>query len=58
MQLTALHERTAQLPSLVFARPPDSETFGRNTHSAMQLGVFEGIRGLVRALVERYADAR
>lgn len=58
MQLNALHEHTAQLPSIVFARPPDSDTFGRNTHSAMQLGVFEGIRGLTRALVERYTDAR
>ena len=57
MQLDALHGRTAQLPQLRFARPADDEAFGRNTEAAMQLGVFEGIRGLTQALVERYASS-
>lgn len=55
MQLDAMHARTAQLPQLAFARPSDAEAFGRNTADAMQLGVFEGVRGLVQALVERYS---
>lgn len=57
MQLDALHARTAQLPQLTFARPSDDEAFGRNTEAAMQLGVFEGLRGLTQALVERYASS-
>jgi type III pantothenate kinase len=57
MQLDAMHARTAQLPQLRFARPSDDEAFGRNTEAAMQLGVFEGIRGLTQALVERYASS-
>ena len=55
MQLDAMHARTAQLPQLKFERPADGEAFGRNTAAAMQLGVFEGIRGMTQALVERYA---
>ena len=55
MQLDALHARTAQLPQVKFERPADGEAFGRNTVAAMQLGVFEGIRGMTQALVERYA---
>ena len=55
MQLDALNARTAQLPQVKFERPADSEAFGRNTVAAMQLGVFEGIRGMTQALVERYA---
>ena len=57
MQLNALHQHTTQLPRLEFARSPDDHVFGRNTHDAMQLGVFEGIRGLACALVERYSQA-
>ena len=54
LQLDSLHGRTAQLPQVAFARPGD-EPFGRNTVDAMRLGVFEGIRGMVQALVERYS---
>lgn len=57
MQLDAMHARTAQLPQLSFARPSDEEAFGRNTADAMMLGVFEGIRGMVQALSERYATS-
>ena len=55
MQLDALNAHTAQLPKIKFARPSDEDAFGRNTVDAMQLGVFEGVRGLTQALVERYA---
>lgn len=56
MQLDALHAHTAQLPAIKFAPPKDDEPFGRNTETAMQLGVCAGLRGLVQALVERYAE--
>jgi type III pantothenate kinase len=57
VQLDSLHARTAALPKLRFERPSDEEAFGRNTVAAMQLGVYEGIRGLVQSLVERYATS-
>jgi type III pantothenate kinase len=57
LQLDSLHGRTAVLPQVGFARPRDDEPYGRNTIDAMRLGVFEGIRGMVQALVERYATA-
>lgn len=57
MQLDAMHARTAALPEVRFAAPEAGEAFGRNTVAAMRLGVFEGIRGGVRALVERYATS-
>lgn len=57
LQLDSLHGRTAALPKVDFARPRDDEPYGRNTVDAMRLGVFEGIRGMVQALVERYATA-
>ena len=56
LQLKALHEHTALLPRVAFAQPDLKEPFGRNTAEAMLLGVYEGIRGMVRRLVERYAE--
>lgn len=56
MSLRALHEHTAALPEIAFA-PPAHEAFGKDTREAMLQGVFHGARGLVRALVERYAEA-
>ena len=56
LQLKSMHEHTAQLPRVAFAQPDAGEPFGRNTASAMLLGVYEGIRGMVRRLVERYAE--
>lgn len=53
MQLDALHERTAQLPSVPFAAP--SGPFGRSTEQAMLHGVYHGVRGMVKELVENYA---
>ncbi len=56
MALLALQEGTDALPGLTFD-PPSGSPFGGNTEEAMQRGVFFGARGLVRLLVERYAEA-
>ena len=53
MMLDALHERTAKLPRVQLA-PPDGP-IGKNTEQAIRLGVYTGIRGIVRELVESYA---
>lgn len=53
LQLAALHERTAQLPAMRFAAPTDP--FGRSTQQAILHGVFHGVRGMVKELVENYA---
>ena len=54
LQLDALHEHTAKLPAVAtFAAP--SEPFGRSTEQAMLHGVYHGIRGMVKELVENYA---
>lgn len=57
MMLRALHEQTAALPKLGFERQPaERGPFGKDTPHAMQLGVAASARGLVRDLVERYAE--
>lgn len=56
MQLHALHEKTAQLPHVHLAVPAPSP-FGKDTAQAMLNGVYYGIRGMVRQLAERYAEA-
>jgi type III pantothenate kinase len=53
MQLDALHERTAQLPGVRFAAP--SDPFGKSTQQAILHGVFHGVRGMVKEVVENYA---
>jgi type III pantothenate kinase len=53
MQLDALHERTAKLPRVDLATPTDP--FGKSTAGAIQQGVYFGIRGMVKELVENYA---
>jgi type III pantothenate kinase len=53
LQLEALHERTARLPRAPLAVP--TGPFGTNTTAAIQQGVFHGIRGMVKELVENYA---
>lgn len=55
MMLTALHEHTAALPLLKFD-PAETGIFGRDTAHAMQLGVAAAARGLVREMVERFAE--
>ncbi len=53
LQLTSLHEHTAQLPKVEPAMPELS--YGRSTQEAMQTGVCRGLAGAVRGLVEAYA---
>jgi type III pantothenate kinase len=55
MMLQSLHEHTAALPDLDYD-PHAQGPFGRDTAHAMQLGVAAAARGLVRDLVERFAD--
>ncbi|MEX0774899.1 MAG: type III pantothenate kinase [Phycisphaeraceae bacterium] len=54
MMLNALHVRTALLPEVTFARP--AEAIGHNTVEAMRVAVYYGLRGMVRELVEQYAQ--
>jgi type III pantothenate kinase len=51
--LQSLHEKTARLPQVELAVP--SGAFGKNTREAMLQGVYHGVRGMVRELVEQYA---
>ncbi|HEV7301022.1 MAG TPA: type III pantothenate kinase [Tepidisphaeraceae bacterium] len=53
VMLDALHEKTAKLPRVTLAVPAGA--FGTDTASAIQHGVFHGIRGMVKELVENYA---
>ncbi len=57
MMLRALHQQTAALPEVALARPDEASPFGKDTTQAMRNGVFFAARGLIRALVERYAEA-
>lgn len=56
MQLNAMHSGTDALPQLEM-RAPEPEPFGANTTQAMLHGVYYGIRGMVRHIAERYAEA-
>ncbi len=53
LMLEALHEKTAKLPRVQLAAP--SGMIGQNTSQAILQGVFTGIRGMVKELVENYA---
>src|SRR4051812_31175147 len=53
LMLEALHEKTAKLPEVELAMPKSA--FGKNTREAILLGVFHGVRGMVKELVENYA---
>jgi type III pantothenate kinase len=53
MQLSALHEKTARLPKVSLAVP--AAAIGKSTEQAMLHGVYHGIRGMVKELVENYA---
>lgn len=54
MMLAALHDRTAMLPQVELRRP--KEPMGHNTTEAIRAGVYYGLRGMVRELVEVYAE--
>jgi type III pantothenate kinase len=53
MMLEALHEKTARLPQVDLAAPQG--VFGRSTPEAIRQGVYFGVRGMVKELVENYA---
>ncbi len=55
MMLDALHEKAAQLPRVDFDVPTPGEAVADSTRSAIRHGIFYGIRGMVRELVENYA---
>ena len=54
MQLDSMHHGTALLPEIELTTPP--EPIGHNTTQAMLTGVFYGVRGMVRELVEQFAE--
>jgi len=53
MMLDALHNHTAKLPRAALETPQG--TFGRSTEQAILQGIYHGVRGMVKELVERYA---
>lgn len=58
LMLQALHEHTALLPALRYAMPaPGEPPYGTGTEAAMQRGVAGAVRGLLRELLDRYAEA-
>lgn len=55
MMLDSLHRGTALLPQMRLAKP--DEPIGHNTAQAMLVAAYYGVRGIVRELVEQYAEA-
>ena len=55
MQLKAMADGANLLESIDF-KQPDKEAFGRSTASAMQRGVYHGIRGGVWRVIEVFAE--
>lgn len=53
VMLESLTQRTAKLPRVPLEIP--AEPFGRSTASAIQNGVYHGIRGMLKEVVENYA---
>ena len=53
MMLEALHDKTAKLPKVNLAIPKG--VFGRSTEEAIRHGIFFGVRGMVKELLENYA---
>jgi type III pantothenate kinase len=54
LQLDTLFQRTDMLPEVELQKP--AEAIGHNTVEAMRSGVYHGLRGMVRELVEQYAE--
>ncbi|HEX8324890.1 MAG TPA: type III pantothenate kinase [Tepidisphaeraceae bacterium] len=54
LMLDALHNHTAKLPDVPLARP--AGLIGTSTEQAMLVGVVSGIRGMVKEIVEGYAE--
>ena len=58
MMLNAMHASTASLPAVEHAGAPTlAGPYGKDTRSAMLLGVRGAVQGLVRLMLERYAEA-
>jgi len=58
VMLAGLHRSTAQLPYIVYERPEDSTAaFGRDTRTAMRLGVTAALRGALRYQLDTVAEA-
>lgn len=53
LQLKAMHDHTAALPDVSLEAPKGA--IGKSTEQAMLQGVYHGIRGMVKELVENYA---
>lgn len=53
MMLDVLHDNTAKLPAVQLGAP--DRLIGASTEQAMLHGVYHGIRGMVKELVENYA---
>jgi type III pantothenate kinase len=53
MMLSALHEKTAKLPAIELT--PLAPGIGKDTREAILQGVYTGVRGMVKELVESYA---
>jgi len=53
MMLNALHDNTAKLPNITLSVP--EKLVGTSTEQAMLHGVYHGVRGMVKELVENYA---
>ncbi|MHA1571382.1 MAG: type III pantothenate kinase [Alphaproteobacteria bacterium] len=51
LMLNALHAHAAQLPEVAFAKPTSS--IGSNTEAAIRAGVYWGIIGMTRELIDR-----
>jgi len=51
--LDGLHQRASALPQVELATP--TQVFGRSTQQAILNGLYHGIRGMVKELVESYA---
>ena len=54
LMLESLHGRTAKLPLVTAARP--AGPVGRTTEEAIRVGVVGGLRGLVKEIVEGFAE--
>jgi type III pantothenate kinase len=57
MMLDALAQRTAALPALTASDPASDGPYAKTTPDAMQTGVVAAARGLVRVMLDRYAEA-
>jgi len=54
LMLDSLHEHTSKLPEVKLAKP--AGPVGQSTEQAMLQGVYHGLRGMVKELVEQYAE--